>query len=54
VDKAAWEAQEEQKREEKAASGEQYVAEEKEWDAPEVPELRSELKKFVICIDLMG
>ena len=54
IDKQTHEAAEEQKKEEKLAAGEQYVPEEKEWEVHEVPEVRSELKKFVICLDLMG
>lgn len=54
LDKATHEAQEEQKKAEKQAAGEQYVPEEKEWEVHELPAIRTELKKFVICLDSMG
>jgi len=45
---------EEQKKAEKQAAGEQYVPEEKEWELHELPAIRTELKKFVVCLDSMG
>ena len=53
-EKRIWFNQQEALRKEKVENGESFEFEEKEWAEVEDPEIQTELKKFVVCLDTMG